>query len=569
MQKYLNLYDSLCFKLLPTILLSIMVTACGGGEASSGSNIGGQSQIPISSVQSLQIDCQGTYCGATASGYVNASGSDVAVYSYDNISNLDQSLQIAIPMLSSGQAYGVLTNYDSNSKTINTAKLSIQSAQTINDNPEALQLKILEKNNNLLNNLKDTKYSIEQEFTNNKINIAPAIALGTVKSFNILRNVSTSGSIATVDDSANFTLKRVDNLIDGVIINYWVETSEYGVGKITDTLLSSIQNTFSNGGADTSVYAIIKGLSGNFYGNNSFSNLIPYDGTLNILVSNITPDATAYGMMGYFDGQNLFKTTSIATSNQAAIVVIDSETLYANGETKATTDSVVSALSHEFTHMVNFYQRGIVRYSNGSKAFSAAMEETSAMMMEDILSSHIGATAKTRYQQWVGSKELNCNMDTFNYSFAGSGCLDYPYHSAFGSFLLRKYGLNGYKYLNNDVSQTAMVPLIDNMIKNNGGDSFADELKKWHVSFVLSKFSKKPLEFGYPQQTIINGVNTFTFSKLDDLVYTGTTVSATKPNTLVGYGGYVSSYGLFLSGSTLTKTIVIPARSTISVVITP
>ncbi len=557
--------------------LSLMLTACGGGTATSNPQ---NSSVQLGGISQLNVDCFGQYCGASHSGYDNVSGADIGIFSYTNNSTINQTINFSIPMLASGKAYAVLTNLENVNKPMSSVKLLMEKQSTdflsnksqdmhINSSEE-MHEKLLKKNQELLNNLTQgpVNFSIQNNELNIPINVTPAI-LGATQSFNILRNNSTSGVISTSDTSANFTLKKIDNLLDGVTIHYWVESTEQGVGKVTDATINSIQSKFSNGGVDNSVYAMIKSLSGGFYGNNNFSNLIAYDGTLNILISNITPDSTSYGMMGYFDAANLFTQASNAKSNQMPIVVIDSETLYVDGNVQNNTDSVLSALSHEFTHMVNFYQRGIVKYSNGPKTFSSAMEESSAMMMEDILSSYVGATAKNRYQQWVSSRELNCNIDDFNYTFSGGGCLDYPFHSAFGSFLIRKYGLIGYKYIHNDISQTSMSGLIDNMIKNNGGISLADELSKWHVSFVLSKFVNKPLDFGYPQQTIINGVNTFTFPKLDDKVYTGTTVSATTPITLLGYASFVSSYGALASGSTLQKTITIPAKSKISIVITP
>ncbi|WP_204277729.1 M30 family zinc metallopeptidase, partial [Enterobacter hormaechei] len=77
-----------------------------------------------------------------------------------------------------------------------------------------------------------------------------------------------------------------------------------------------------------------------------------------------------------------FTTTSQPLSNQSLSLYVDSETIYLGGNDGLNT--VISTLGHEFTHMANFYQRGVL---HGSQyMYGTWLEEMTAMTMEDVLS---------------------------------------------------------------------------------------------------------------------------------------------------------------------------------------
>ncbi|NMG73105.1 M30 family zinc metallopeptidase, partial [Parazoarcus communis] len=111
-----------------------------------------------------------------------------------------------------------------------------------------------------------------------------------------------------------------------------------------------------------SVYTLATSLVGQPWGSYSSSaSLIDPNQALDIVVLNIQPDGQAYGRVGYFWARNKFTTSSQPLSNQSLSLYVDSETIYLGGNDGLNT--VISTLGHEFTHMANFYQRGVLHGS--------------------------------------------------------------------------------------------------------------------------------------------------------------------------------------------------------------
>lgn len=98
----------------------------------------------------------------------------------------------------------------------------------------------------------------------------------------------------------------------------------------------------------------------------------PSTQSLNIVLVNLTPDSKPYGLLGYFFGANNFLKTSSPNSNESLVVFLDTETIYVHKDLADKEQGIVDsllALSHEFVHMINFYERTVSKEPDANGTF--------------------------------------------------------------------------------------------------------------------------------------------------------------------------------------------------------
>lgn len=160
-------------------------------------------------------------------------------------------------------------------------------------------------------------------------------------------------------------------------INLWLENAEYDPGKVSDAMLDTVMQRFTNGPG--AIHALVTGLAGQPWGPHNRSNRIDSGQAIDIVLVNFVPDGRPYGLLGYFWSLNDFKAdpsdAQLKYSNQSLSFYIDTETLYLGRNGNATQ---ISTLPHEFIHMINFYQRSVLQGTQYQ--FDTFLKEMPALM---------------------------------------------------------------------------------------------------------------------------------------------------------------------------------------------
>lgn len=198
----------------------------------------------------------------------------------------------------------------------------------------------------------------------------------------------------------------------------------------------------------------------------------------------------------FFGGNNLLKTSS-PNSNEALALFINASQM------KADLNFSMSTLLHESTHMVNFYQRSIVK----GVVHDTWLEETSAMMTEDIVAPVVldgyNKVLSYRLPIYAGS---GGNVSYINWPTLADASIHYAMGGGFGAFLNRRYGLSIYQQLVTGCSEEVVdspaltsYACLDGLIKANGGIGFADEFARFGATvFAQLPAVGMPTGYGYP-----------------------------------------------------------------------
>jgi Peptidase M30 len=479
-------------------LISILIACGGGGDSSTVAVVPDKPVKPAKPIDpviaspktELSVLCNGLNCGAQDSNTFNGAG--IGLWAYDNTGTQEAVLPVSINNVLGKTLTVVYTNLDTKAQPLNI--------------PFSADIKANILQNNLPTNTEGNHEKIQ------KFNIEgyKSILKPSEANTSIARSMLTLVNDAVVGDTkvwsyyldtgpsvqATFILAQQVTAYDGKKINFWVDINEYNTSKVLDVDVINLAQSFANG--DDSLYKNVINLAGQPFGTNTFANLIsPSNPSLNVVIANLNPDKQPYGKIGYFASENTFQKSSMPASNEALALFIDSETIYipVSGVSKSVAmTSITSSLVHEFTHMINFSQRAVLKRAAFPNTW---LEETSALGMEDILSNKINPSYSiqrdNRYLAFLQSAQYNCPMHLVN-----KGCDDYQRASTFISFLNRKYGVNFYKGLLKNFSSDQPMTLMDNQIKASGGIGYQDELKKFSTNFALMPASNLPVGFGFP-----------------------------------------------------------------------
>ena len=286
---------------------------------------------------------------------------------------------------------------------------------------------------------------------------------------------------------------------------------------------------------------------------------------INVVLLNVPVSS---GWAGYFfAGNNLVK-QSLATSNEALAFFISAEQMRRN------LDFATSTLMHESTHMVNFYQRAVVR----GVAHDTWLEETSAMMTEDIVAPAVisGGYNKIMKIRLPDYLKAGGNVSYLNWPTLQESSSHYGLGGGFGAFLNRRYGLAIYQQLVTSCSDgpaTASAPArtsydcLDGLIKVNGGAGFSDEFSRFGATvFGQLPAVGAPAGYGYPSVTAgayvlqANDLSAPTLPILPTPAalasgYTATSQTYQRDTIAAGKTGYVRNGVLVPARTTLTLTI--------------
>lgn len=554
------------------------LAACGGGGGggSSGATPAATQASPASI--NLTAACSGSNCGALGNTYA---GSGVGVWQATNTGGSAGTVNVSIAGLTGQNVTLIYTNQGAAAQPMPSVSLSsagllglgggtggtttsttpttgasgnLTTASVKNDAINAaFDRQISDFNAHALDGYATGAGPLKAQSASNDTVLRPqaVAAVGTQRTWNHQQPDGT----ATVRTA---TLQQQATATDGRIVNLWVENTEYGSSKISDSIISTLITKFASG--TQSVYTLATSIVGQPWGSYSSSaSLIDPNQALDIVVLNIQPDGQPYGRVGYFWARNNFTTSSQPLSNQSLSLYVDSETIYLGGADGLNT--VISTLGHEFTHMANFYQRGVL---NGSQyMYGTWLEEMTAMTMEDVLSSQIDPSFNnvrdSRFPAWLQSA-YDCSLTAFDPSLTSS-CPGYPISGSLGGFLLRQYGVAYYRNLLQNFSSADSATVLSSAIQAGGGTGLGDALSRWGTAVALLPVPGSPAGFAYPARSdsgfAIPAVNGQNYSSQRSM-------PSTVPATLQGFGQFPVARG-FKTG-TYSETITVPANSTVSII---
>ncbi len=304
-------------------------------------------------------------------------------------------------------------------------------------------------------------------------------------------------------------LRKALRADDGRAVYLWVEEGEHGEGKVDDAKLEAFAQRIAGG--PQSIYAMATRLAGALWGPHADEGLIPPEGQpLHIVYVNFNRDQEPFGYMGRFIPVNNFlrdpNDEYLKYSNEALVFFMDTETIYL-GEPWWGIQMQTSALAHEMTHLANFYRRSVLMSEDGSghaPRFAPFLEETSALMMQDIVDADLDPGYHTlysyRFPEWLHKSLGNCSYTVWNAALDDEHCASYDTASSFGGYLLRHYGLDFYRSLLRSTFAGDSLQRLDDAILRAGGSGFAEAFRRWGTMAALLPDDTSPQGFGMPQR---------------------------------------------------------------------
>ncbi|GAA0189323.1 MULTISPECIES: M30 family zinc metallopeptidase [Cupriavidus] len=358
------------------------------------------------------------------------------------------------------------------------------------------------------------------------------------------------------------TLIRTDLASDGTTVNFWVESTESGTGKVTSAIVNALYAGFVPSGK---IYDMLKQTGGPVWGPHVYSDLISgaVAQPIDIVILNFDNNATPFGMVGYFYGRNALTAAADPLSNQSVSLYLDSETLYLGGASGM--KSMLLTMAHEGMHMQNFYRRGVVK--GPTYAFDTWLEEASAMMMEDFASQSIDSTYNAirdvRFPNYIDYKAGSYNCSLLTWDPFGAACDSYSVSGSLGGFLDRQLGLSFYKNLLTNVSSTDSVTVLDSSIRATvPTTSLGEQLRRFAATSGALMKAPSPTGFGFPARA----EGGFTLPVIDpQALLASRTLTQSVPSTLQPYAS-LPVVRKAVNG-TYSETVKVPPNSTLSVVI--
>ncbi len=364
--------------------------------------------------------------------------------------------------------------------------------------------------------------------------------------------------------------RAICNLPGGRRAVFWVDPHAETAGSLTADDLAYFRTTVCGAAGDEANggFARVKALLGDVWGTvgPSIAGLLISDAPglqdVNVVFLQVPIDpAKRKTWVGYFYGINNFLQGAgpeFGSSNEALAFFIDAAQVHLRDTSRS---YLGSALLHELTHMVNFYQRPVLRDVTND----TWLEETTATMVEDIvvpvatpdqtsiipterIRPYVGSGGGISYTGWLYPEQNS-------YALAG----------AFGAFVNRRYGTS---ILSGTITcATGGVACLDGLIRNAGGTGFADEFARAGASlFGLFPATAIPEGYGYP--TRVTGA--YTLAAIDVSAYS-TVRKGTATALTLDFPGASHTYKLDTvpaGGTAYARTgMVVPVGTSVHVVV--
>ena len=397
-------------------------------------------------------------------------------------------------------------------------------------------------------------------------------------------------------------------ITDGTItLSIYVDNANVGI--ITDTMVTTIADKFLKASSDLDIYKWVTDLYGEPWGARNYSNVLPSEAKnhITILLTDLFTDGSDNGgVVGLYDSaHNYYNSTNYpvgsSISNERLMFFIDS-LMYANAknydgiddskdtqwlETDFWPQEVFSTLTHEFQHMIHYYNKRIIH--ERSSYSDTWFNEMCSVVTEDLTSSyqqvegprgHLGA--------YGGTTDITSGrLPLFNYFndesiTSWSDNADYESVYAFGAFLARNYGgASLFKEMVNSslINEQAIISAIFSV--SGKTRTFEELLIEWGKSVLLSDLPDVVSEVGYNKSETNLGydiypinLNNYTYNFRDELgnltgesisqpwIYTNTNQMVKQPPA----SNYYFLVGTDIPPGSYYSNVELPKGTTITVV---
>lgn len=445
-----------------------------------------ESPAPLDNV--FQVYCAGARCGAQNTSTYGGSG--VGVWRYHNATTANATIDVSIGGLDLGDAAFLVF---SNGAPTNAAAVPL--AGTAATPPGKIALTTAERASLAHEEIQARNRAMALELSK-KSRGAPAkssrplpvarVAAPAIGATRVWRDGGTAYNLKVIA-TCPFSTGR-----NGVV---WMDADQIQRGEIDSARGQAMADFLC---ASNGAYEKLVALHGDVWGSGAtpMTNLIqdaPGD-LLNLEVAILgVPMGT--GWAGYFSSGNLLSGTVDPDSNQALSVVM-------NGRYVAnmTADDPFPriTLAHEIKHLINYYQRSIVR----GRSHSAWLEETSAMLAEELLGTQFEQSrTEARIGGYAGSQG---GISYVNWSHPEGN--SYNQGGSLGSFLHRRYGTGLDVYLvdscDDSVGPAWGYQCLEDYIVSRGGAGFADEFARMGASTLGRMGWNTPVGFGFPAKSV-------------------------------------------------------------------
>ena len=522
-------------------ILSALLVGCGGGGG-----IPTEDNRSISSSKTIKI---------TEDYQIESLGKNGTIDATIKLGNTPKDLYI------------LLTNSDKSKKSnpaiIHNAKIAParKNRKTLSGAITSIRSKILHAPTRITNFGRD-RNMLHKRVGTRKGKLLPAVTMhdkdvdGDTKAFYLDAGNTGNKTAATAKK-----VVTVSTAFGNKTLNIWVSNDSFGSGCekvtcVTQDMVDALADTFLKAGSDNDIYDWVTNIYGEEWGSeaaDTYSNFIAANDEITILLTDIDKDNSKNGgTIGYFYPKDNYTTDTASGSNQRVMFYIDS-VMFANTDSgDAWQKEVYSTLAHEFTHMIEFYQKYIKLDSEHDVWIAEMLAETT----EDLVATKIEHNGPRNVAYTDGSAgdpdNVNGRYPKFNENPALSltawhnTITDYSKVSAFGTFLTRNYG--GAKVLH-DIMHTAKEN--EDLLESVTGKNFASLLREWGVAVMLSDIESPEDLPTYNTGDFTEdyyGNSTYQLGSINFFNYIPKPVTKTTTGTVKPEGNYYYKVGDSLTG---------------------
>ena len=299
----------------------------------------------------------------------------------------------------------------------------------------------------------------------------------------------------------------------------WVADDEWGACSecVRQVMVDTFADRFLRPGPSNDIHDWLTALFGSPWGPHDYAELISaeYADDIHILVYDIDADGYVEGGTrrgGYFWAKdNFLQDPNVpGTSNERLMFYMDAPLLaQREGASWDATDYwpsfMISALAHEFQHMIHFYQK---RVKHDFMVSETWLNEMSSEAAEDLVAEELNVNGPrgVAYDDSTAGVPENSRgrLPRYNYyNYIQVTAWDYSdtlkHYSisyALGAYLARTYGAGLFRHIvRNDRSG---VEAIEAALRSQGhGTSFGDVLVNWAAANLLSDNTRAPAPYRY------------------------------------------------------------------------
>ncbi len=238
-------------------------------------------------------------------------------------------------------------------------------------------------------------------------------------------------------------------------------------------------------------------LGAEIYGPHDQSSYLKDDTLQPIHVLLVDPGPSVY-WAAYVHGINKFLKKDFPDSNEALLMVVNARFV------QVELNFIKSALVHEFMHLINDYQRTLL---NNWPAHDSWLEETTAMMAEDLISSSLISNADGSRHTAMSMRIASYQATAATHQYLGGSHTDYSVGGSLAAFLDRRAGAQLLRGLTFDCADGAQLMsslrCLDEHAFRTTGEGLATHYAAMNASLAGSVNSDEAAGMGMP--ALVNG----------------------------------------------------------------